>query len=160
MLALINSNINLNNFPGRYTTGDYSFNGQSFESSISLTMNSISSYQVTLNSRILKLLEEFSLLKDNWDEDDALAPKLEVIDNAKYLTKLLEKHGQPIYHTAPGPNGEIMLDIRNRFNKQSLEVIIYKNRTVVVIFPERGSPVQSDFDFTQLPDLLSWLNKD
>ena len=160
MLALINSNINLNNFPGRYTTGDYSFNSQSFESSISLSMNSISLYQVTLNSRILKLLEEFSLLIDNWDEDDAFAPKLEVIDNAKYLTKLLEKHGQPIYHTAPGPNGEIMLDIRNRFNKQSLEVIIYQNRTVVVIFPERGSPVQSDFDLTQLPDLLSWLNTD
>ena len=160
MLALINSNINLNNNLGRYTTGDYNFNSQSFESSISLLINSISLNQVTLNSRILKLLEEFSLLTDNWDEDDALAPKLKVIDNAKYLTKLLEKHGQPIYHTAPGPNGEIMLDIRNEFYKRSLEVIIYQNRTVVVVFPEKGSPVQSDFDLTRLPDLLSWLNKD
>ena len=112
-----------------------------------------------LNGRINKLLNDCSNLTDNWDNDGALAPVEGVIQRAKYVTSLLENHGQPIFHAAPGPNGEIMLDIRNRNKTRSLEILIYKSRSVCVQFPEYGEPVQGVFQEGDLPDLLSWLNK-
>lgn len=114
---------------------------------------------IGLNNKILKLLEDYSLLHDNWDEDGGIAPTNNVIKNAKFIAAVLEKHGQPIFHAAPGPNGEIMLDIRNRMNNKSLEIIFYANRAVAVLFPAEGKPTQQSFDFQQLPELLKWLNQ-
>jgi hypothetical protein len=111
-----------------------------------------------LNHRILKLLGEFNRLKDNWDEDDAKAPFTEAINKAAYIAKALEKRGQSIYHTAPGPNGEIMLDIRNNHQTKSLEIIFYQSRSVAVMFPQEGKPVQKEFDMSDLPEFLQWVN--
>lgn len=111
-----------------------------------------------LNVRIHKLLEEFSSLTDNWDEDGALAPDTSVLKRAESLTTLLEKHGQPIFHTAPGPNGEVVLDIRNKAKSRSVEIIFYNTRTTVVYFPSEGSPYQEPFDIQNLPKILEWLN--
>jgi len=116
--------------------------------------------QIGLNSRIHKLLNEFSQLQNNWDEDDAIAPSGKVIQIARYITNLLEKHGQSIFHAAPGPNGEIMLDIRNKQKNRSLEIILYLNRCVAVAFPETGRPFQKEFDFNDLPNHLAWLNRE
>lgn len=113
-----------------------------------------------LNHRIRKLLDEYSELEDNWDEDGAARPNQNSIQKAKFLTSLLEKHGQSIFHTAPGPNGEIMLDIRNSRKTKSLEIILYSNRSVVVYFPEAAPPVQNDFQIDQLSEHLKWVNSD
>ena len=110
-----------------------------------------------LNSRIMELIEEYSELKDNWDENDALAPSASVIDSAKQLISLLEKKGQVMYHSAPGPNGEIMVDIRNQ--EKSIEIIFYKNRAVSVQIPKIGKPTQKNFEINDLQSLLIWLNK-
>ncbi len=111
-----------------------------------------------LNLRISKLLNEFALLKDNWDEGDALAPNLEALTRARYITSLLGKRGQSIFHTAPGPNGEIMLDLRNDRMTKSLEIIFYSERAVVVYFPKEGRPIQRDFNVQHLPSHIEWLN--
>lgn len=113
----------------------------------------------SLNLRIKLLLNEFYNLKNDWDECGAVAPEKQTIGKAKYMTSLLEKHGQSIYHTAPGPNGEIMLDIRNGYNTRSLEIIFYADRAVSVLFPKDGKPTQHEFDFKNLPNLLQWLNQ-
>jgi hypothetical protein len=112
-----------------------------------------------LNSRINKLLEEFIELQDNWDEDDALSPSKIAIKRAKYITSLLENHGQAIYHTAPGPNGEIMLELRNSYNSKSVELIFYNNREFALQFSPEEKPNQFDFNVDILPELLNWLNK-
>lgn len=112
-----------------------------------------------LNSRINKLLEEFSELQDNWDEDGAISPPKTVIKRAKYITSLLENHGQAIFHAAPGPNGEIMLELRNTYNSKSVELIFYHNRAYAVQFSADEKPIQSDFTVDNLPELFNWLNK-
>jgi len=113
---------------------------------------------ISFNHRVLQLLEEFESLDANWDQDDALKPSLEAITNARSITRVLGKHGQSVYHAAPGPNGEIMLDIRNKGKSKSFELIFYSDRTVAVKFPEEGQPEQISFSTDILPDLLKWLN--
>lgn len=115
-------------------------------------------FEPSLNSRIESLLNEYSQLQNDWDEDDALAPNTESLQFAQFVTKLLSMHGQRIFHAAPGPNGEIMLDIRNRTKTQSLEIIFYPDRAISVSFPAIGKPFQQAFTLEQLPSLLSWLN--
>jgi hypothetical protein len=110
------------------------------------------------NHRILQLLAEFGLLKENWDMDGAVQPALKAIENARYITQLLGKHGQPVYHAAPGPNGEIMIDIRNKRKSRSLELVFYDDRSVAVKFPEESQPQQLLFSTEMLSDLLNWLN--
>jgi hypothetical protein len=115
--------------------------------------------QIGLNNKILKLLDDYSLLRDNWDEEGGIAPTNNVIKKAKFIAAVLEKHGQPIFHAAPGPNGEIMLDLRNNKKSRSLELIFYPHKTVSVLFPEEGKPTQHIFDDQKLPNLLQWVNK-
>jgi hypothetical protein len=110
------------------------------------------------NHRILQLLAEFGLLKENWDMDGAVQPSLKAIENARYITQLLGKHGQQVYHAAPGPNGEIMIDIRNKRKSRSLELVFYDDRSVAVKFPEESQPQQLLFSTEMLSDLLNWLN--
>ncbi len=110
-----------------------------------------------LNAHVDQLLNEFSLLKDDWDENDAIAPHASVVSSAKQLIHLLEKHGKAAYHAAPGPNGEIMVDIRNK--NKAFEIIFYRNRSVSVQIPEIEKPIQKSFEFNDLPSLLIWLNK-
>jgi hypothetical protein len=68
----------------------------------SIVLNNKKSYNI--NKRIEILLKEYSTLTRNWDNDDALPPFPDVINDARYLTALLGKHGQQIFHAAPGPN--------------------------------------------------------
>lgn len=110
------------------------------------------------NHKILQLLTEFELLEENWDLEGAVKPSLKVIDNARYITQLFGKHGQQVFHAAPGPNGEIMLDIRNKSKSKSFEIIFYDDRSVAVKFPEEGHPEQICFSTETLPDLLHWLS--
>ena len=112
-----------------------------------------------INGKILGLLNQYSTLQHNWDEDGARAPWPATIQSAKSITLLLSKHGQAIFHTAPGPNGEIMLDLRSKSKTKSLEIILYPNKTVAVLFPEQGSPSQQKFNTSNLPELLNWLNQ-
>ncbi|MDX2247540.1 MAG: hypothetical protein SF052_12220 [Bacteroidia bacterium] len=111
-----------------------------------------------LNQRITKLLNEYARLKENWDNEGAPAISVDVIRKAQNLTTLLEKHGQPIFHTAPGPWGEVMLDLRNAANGRSLEIIFYPDRSVAVYLPTDETPKQDNFDITQLPVMMKWLN--
>ena len=115
--------------------------------------------QYILNGKIMNLLEEFVTLGDNWDDESAKAPSIIAIEKAKAITSLLDKHGQKIFHTAPGPNGEIMIDIRSKNNAKSIEIIFYSNFSIAVKFPDQGAAEQSAFNTPDLPDLLTWLNQ-
>ncbi|MFZ4463471.1 MAG: hypothetical protein ACOYN5_06465 [Bacteroidales bacterium] len=116
-------------------------------------------HQYTINARINRLLTEFESLEDNWDEDDAKAPFKNTISNAKHLTSLFNSHGQKIYHAAPGPNGEIMLDLRNITNSKSVEIIFYSTKACYVSLSKKG-PKQDKFENEKLPEIMKWLNSE
>ena len=112
-----------------------------------------------INERIFNLLNDFEKLKDNWDADDAKAPGQKAIEISKKLTTVFQSLGQKIYHAAPGPNGEVMLDLRNHDHKKSIEIIVYEHEILIVRIPEEGLPDQEIYNRNRITDYLSWLNK-
>ncbi len=112
-----------------------------------------------LNNRVFGLCEEFAELENNWDGDGALRPSSEALKNVYYIANVLESTGHLIYNAAPGPNGEIMIDLRNGLVNRSVELIFYPSRMVVVFFHESQAPFQEIFQFDNLPNVLDWLNK-
>lgn len=109
-----------------------------------------------LNQRQLRLLDEFKLLKANWDGDDAAAPDKLAIQQAEHVVQLLDRTAQKVFHVAPGPNREIMVDIRKE--GKSVEILFYPDRAIYVLFPRAGMPQQYDFTWNDLPAILEWLN--
>lgn len=148
-----------------YTKPDVSFTNSTVSLELTKPQTEYSSILIAselqyywINSRIHDLIYKFGSLEDNWDGYDALAPTDKVIDLARHLTTFLSKIGVKIYNTAPGPNGEIMLDLRN--DKNSLELIIYDDRTMLIKFPYHGTPSQSKLDhLIQITAELEWLYK-
>jgi hypothetical protein len=68
----------------------------------------------------LHRLYSFKQLKLNWDGNGALVPEEEVIQTAANFLFLLDEYDLPIYFTAPGPNGEIVLEYKNDQNSAEI----------------------------------------
>ncbi len=97
-------------------------------------------------------------LEYNWDENGAIPPCSEVIQVAKGILHSMNAVGQEIYNVAPGPKGEIMLDLRS--GNKSLEVIIYPDNMKFVKFSTSEPPAQGSFTPGLLfTDLIAWLNE-
>jgi hypothetical protein len=92
-------------------------------------------------------------LKANWGCEDALAPSKSAIKKAEKLIQTLDF---AVFQVAPGPNGEIMIDLRE--NGKSVEILFYPTKSKFVKFPTIGLPTQHKFSDTDLPQILSWLN--
>ncbi|MFN4256630.1 MAG: hypothetical protein ACK4Q5_16635 [Saprospiraceae bacterium] len=113
-------------------------------------------HETVLNQRVLDLLNELKKLKDNWDEEGAPAPSPRAIRHAEVLVNQLNRAGQKVFHIAPGPRGEIMVDLRE--NGKSVEILFYPEKMRYVQFPAAGEPEQGEFHPDLLPKLLKWLN--
>lgn len=112
-----------------------------------------------LNGHIFKLINQFLTLEHNWDGDDAKAPSENALDSVLDISRKLSRIGQPIYHAAPGPNGEVMIDLRNADTERSVELVFFADKAVGVFFPKEEQPFQTQFDMGDLPSVLEWLNK-
>jgi len=109
-----------------------------------------------LNEREIQLLREYKRLEDNWDGEEAKAPSKRALMAALYLVKVLQAFGQKVFHVAPGPRGEILVDLRNK--NKSIELLLYEDRFKFVRFSETERPEQGNFELNMLPGLLKWLN--
>ena len=96
-------------------------------------------------------------LVDNRDEDGAVAPTHQTVTITLGIALLLTASGQAIYHTSPGPVGEIMIDLRNE--AKSAEFLIYPGdwRKVVCIDPDE-TPQQGPLTPDLLRKTLQWAN--
>ncbi len=123
----------------------------------SVTVASVGAF--FLNSRIFSLLAEYEQLPAGWDEDDAAKPDALALRMAWYISLILEKSGQKVFHVAPGSQGEIMIDLRNMSGERSIEIILYpQRRFIYVTFSPNCSSRQGQFEINLLPELLEWLN--
>ena len=110
------------------------------------------------NQQKLAEIAAYQHLTDNWDEDGAVAPDHQTIVIAIDIALLLTAQGQPIYHTSPGPVGEIMINLRD--GSKSVELLIYPNdrRKIVCISPDE-TPWQGVLTPETLRQTLQWLNR-
>lgn len=74
---------------------------------------------------MLHKLYSFRQMEPNWDGYGGDVPQTEVIESAAYYLHILDGFDLPVYFTAPGPNGEIVLEYRN--GKYSAEVFFEKD---------------------------------
>lgn len=109
-----------------------------------------------INARFIQVLENFRLLGDNWDENDAVAPKKNNLEDAIRFVKYLQAIGENVFQVAPGPSGEIMIELRNK--EKSIEFLFYPNKTKVVDFTEPSKPKQGPYTQESLQTLLTSLN--
>lgn len=112
-----------------------------------------------LDINMLNRIDSILSLKHNWDGDDAKAPSESALDSVLDISRKLSRIGQPIYHAAPGPNGEVMIDLRNSETERSVELVFFADKAVGVFFPKEGQPFQNQFELGDLPSVLEWLNK-
>lgn len=111
-----------------------------------------------LNRQHLAAIVSYQLLTDNWDEDGAIAPVHQTVLVAFDLAMLLTVAGQPIYHTSPGPVGEIMINLRNA--DKSVEFLIYPNdKRKIVRVGGPTAPWQGELTPETLRETLQWLNQ-
>lgn len=111
----------------------------------------------SLNSQHLTAIVSYQHLTDGWDEDDAVAPIHRTVLLALDFALLLTATGQVIYHTSPGPVGEIMINLRN--GDKSAELLTYPGgRNKFVRISPDETPQQGALTPESLRETLQWLN--
>ena len=122
----------------------------------SLTVNYHLTQGDAMNYRHQSIINAMEALEDNWDGDGALSPDKDALQIAKSITNMLWRYGQPVFHIAPGPLGEVLVNLRK--GDKSLELLFYPNHWKYVQFSTQERPQQGVLDFSNFPQLLSWLN--
>lgn len=112
---------------------------------------------ISINQDSIEEIKSLRELEDNWDDEGAKAPNEAAIAKALGFVEILSSSGQEIFNVGPGPNGEVLVDLRNPDNSKSLEFLFYKDHAVVVRFDDNAG-MQDDFDEKNLSALLQWLN--
>lgn len=112
----------------------------------------------SLNRKHLTAIVSYQHLTDNWDEDGAIAPSHQTVLAALDIALLLTVTGQLIYHTSPGPVGEIMINLRN--GDKSAELLAYPNgRNKFVRISPDETPQQGLLTPESLRETLQWINR-
>lgn len=95
---------------------------------------------------------DFRNLSDNWDSYGAEKPAENAVVNALSFIRVIDAHGIPVYFTAPGPNGEIVVELR----KGNYEAEIYfnaDNSNEVLIYDGNACISEGELDFL-LPQIF------
>lgn len=109
------------------------------------------------NRQHLTAIIAYQHLTENWDEDGAITPTHQTVLSALDIALLLTVTGQLIYHTSPGPVGEIMINLRN--GDKSAELLAYPNgRNKFVRIGHNKIPQQGLLTPESLRETLQWLN--
>lgn len=110
------------------------------------------------NRQHLTAIVSYQHLTNGWDEGDAIAPIHQTVLSALDIALLLTVTGQPIYHTSPGPVGEVMINLRN--GTKSAELLAYPGgRNKFVRLGPDETPQQGALTPESLRETLQWLNR-
>ena len=110
------------------------------------------------NRQHLTAIISYQHLINGWDEDGAIAPVHQTVLSALDIALLLTVTGQPIYHTSPGPVGEVMINLRN--GTKSAELLAYPGgRNKFVRIESDEIPQQGVLTPESLRETLQWLNR-
>lgn len=107
------------------------------------------------NSIYIEQINGFKSLRDEWCHEDATAPSDDVIERSKEFASYLQSIGEGIFQVAPGPDGEIMIELRR--DSKTIEFLFYPDRTKYVDFSSHR-PSQGLLTDEKLPQLLASLH--
>ena len=106
---------------------------------------------------MLERLDGFAKLSENWDSYGAIAPANDAIQAGRRFAEQLAGHGQQIDFTAPGPNGEVSVELKS--GSKYIEFVFYPaGKWKYTAFENKLLTEQGNFETDKLPSLLHWLN--
>lgn len=80
---------------------------------------------------ILKKVLHYKFLVANWDGNNAVPPLYETVDKAFAFVSAADDYDLPFYFTAPGPNGEIIIEFKQ--GTKTAEVYFNEDHTTEMI---------------------------
>ena len=101
-------------------------------------------------------LQSFKSLELNWDSNGALPPSKENVDLAISFIAKTDKNLLPLYFVAPGPNGELIIELR-KGNKEA-SVYINPDGGTELILNEGSNFVLEGTVEENYRDLLNFIN--
>lgn len=106
---------------------------------------------------LLQRLEEYASLTENWDGYGAMVPTTDAIEAGKQFIKQLAGRGQHIDFTAPGPNGEISVELKK--DSKYIEFVFYPADVRRYTAFDGGKLAErGNYNSDKLTGLLLWLN--
>lgn len=100
-------------------------------------------------SDILRRLDTYKSLKEDWDNNRASPPSKEVINEAISFLVKTEEASLPIFFAAPGPEGEILLE----YKRDDLSAEIYfepKGFSEMILYSLKEQVYDGEIDFETL----------
>jgi hypothetical protein len=82
-------------------------------------------------ANIMHKIYSFGQLMNNWDGEGALAPTKSLIEEVNAFVIKADSNNLPFYFTAPGPNGEIVVEFKN--GSREAGVYFHGSTTVLVL---------------------------
>ncbi len=108
------------------------------------------------NAQQIRKIKSFLDLEDNWDSYGAASIVTNCVHNAIDFVRRLDEKYQEVYFVAPGPNGEVLVELEAGersievvFDEDKVEYVKYENGDAV----DEGSYEPGDID----SQLVSWL---
>ncbi len=113
---------------------------------------------ISLQNRLeIQNIKNFKELQNNWDSYDALPVSDVSIEKAIDFIVQVNNFGLDVYLTSPGPNGEVLVQLKN--NEKEIEFIFYPEQDKYVSFSNNKFVEQGWFDYDNLLDRIKWLKE-
>ncbi len=111
-----------------------------------------------LSGNALEMLERmssFAKLPENWDSYGAGTPTVDAIQAGKIFIEQLAEQGQQVDFTAPGPNGEVSVELKS--GSKYMEFVFYPaGKWRYTAFDNKVLVKQGSYETKDLPSLLRW----
>ena len=104
----------------------------------------------------IQKVKSFSALESGWDSYDSQIISDDVIAKSVDLINELDKLDEEVYFSSPGPNGEVMIQLKKE--EKEVEIIQYAHKSKYVTFDKGVFGKQGDFSVNILPELIEWIN--
>ncbi len=113
-------------------------------------------YLSYVNRLEIQKLKSYSQLEDNWDSYGAQKITEDIINQAIDLVGAIDKLDEEVYFSSPGPNGEILIQIKK--GEKEAELLLYRESSKYVTFDNAEFAKQGEFKTHILPEIIEWLN--
>jgi len=105
---------------------------------------------------IVSKINHFKTLKENWDSYGALPTSADAINEAISFVRMADRNLLPFYFTAPGPNGELVIEFR-RGHKEAAAYFNPDNTTELILSENNQTILEGSVE-ENYKDLLQFIN--
>jgi hypothetical protein len=102
-------------------------------------------------------ISSYRHLDENWDSYGAKRISEEVIEKSRRFIEKVNRLNKEVFFTAPGPNGEISIEMHQ--NNKAGEFIFYPEKDYYVLSAGKQHYEQGDLTHDKIIDLIKWLNE-